>query len=123
MERNNERGGSRISALFWLAVLVAIIYALWNAGPVYLADFQFSDALQEIARTPKGRNVEALVADRLDKAIKEQELQEYLSVEDCQVTTTDTSRTIVCSYEREVKFLPGYKRVVKFNKKVVGPLI
>jgi hypothetical protein len=123
MERSNERGGSRISTLFWLAVLAAVLYAAWNAGPVYFANFQFNDRLQEVARTPKSNKGEAVVVENLTRAIKEYELQDYLSTSDCLVTTGETSRTITCAYEREVKFLPGYKRVIQFNNKAVGPLL
>ncbi len=123
MERTHERGGSRITTLFWLAVLAAVIYAVWNAGPVYLANFQFSDKLQEVARTPKSNRGDAQVVERLVDAIKEYELGDYLSADDCKITTAETSRTIVCDYEREVKYLPGYKRVVKFENHIVQPLI
>lgn len=123
MERTNERGGSRLSTIFWLAVLAAVLYATWNAGPIYFANFQFNDRLQEVARTLKSNKGEVAVTENLARAIKEYELQDYLSTGDCLVTTGETSRTIVCTYEREVKFLPGYKRVIQFNNKVVQPLL
>ena len=58
-----------------------MLYAAWNAGPVYFNDFQFGDTLNEIARTPRQRNVETVVTERLEKAIREFELSDMIKLE------------------------------------------
>jgi len=121
--RRSEHGGSRAGTLFWLAVLAAIIYAGAKAGPAYYSNFLFQDKLQEVARTPPTRDVEGLIRDRLLRAMRDDGLDQYMSLSDCKITSSSTSRTIACAYEREVTYLPGFKRVVRFTPKATSPII
>lgn len=117
MAADGESGKGRLSGIFWLLVLAAVVYAAWNAGPAYVANFRFRDALEEAARTGVGKNAEQVVRDKLERSIKELELGEYLTLSDCSITREDMSRLVVCNYQREVKFLPGYSRVIQFNNR------
>ncbi len=118
MTRSGELGGSKLSTLFWVAVLAAVLYVGWSAGPAYVTNFRFKDALEEIARTGPGPNSDSLVRDRLTRSIKELELQDYITAGQCTTSMVEMTRTIDCSYVREVKFLPGFRRTVTFNNMV-----
>jgi hypothetical protein len=118
MTRSGERGSSRLSTLFWLLVLAALVYAAWNAGPAYVANFRFKDTLEDIARVPPGPTSDRVVQERIDRAINELDLREFLKPGDCQASREEMSRTITCDYSREVQFLPGYRRTVLFRNKV-----
>jgi hypothetical protein len=121
--QGNEYGGSRAGTLFWLIVLAAIAYAAVKAGPAYYGDFMFQDKLQEIARTPPTRDIDGVLRDRLLRAIREHGLDDYMSVASCKITSSQTSRTIACVYEREVTYLPGFRRMVRFEPKATSPII
>jgi hypothetical protein len=118
-----ERGRGRISTLFWLAVLAAVIYAGINAGPAYLADFRFQDKIQEIARMARSREGDGPVQERVKEAIRDNDLDDFLTIGGCTVRTTETSRTIACAYEREVKYLPGVIRTTRFSPKATAPIL
>jgi hypothetical protein len=118
MTRSGERGSSRLSTLFWLLVLAALVYAAWNAGPAYVANFRFKDSLEDIARLPPGPASERAVQERIDRTIRELELREFVAPGDCKASMEEMSRTITCDYSREVQFLPGYRRTVLFRNKV-----
>jgi hypothetical protein len=117
-----ERGGSRISTLFWLVVLAAVIYAGYNAGPAYLADFRFQDKLQELARMARSREGDGAVQERVKEAIRDNGLDDFLNLSGCKVRTSETSRTISCAYEREVKYLPGVIRLTHFTPQATAPI-
>lgn len=113
--RIREHGGSKVSMLFWLAVMAAVIYALVNAGPVYFADFQLKDELQEICRMGRSRQGDGPVRERVQSAIRDNGLTGYLNPGSCKIVTVTTSRSISCTYEREVRWLPGYTRMQRFT--------
>jgi hypothetical protein len=122
MAPSAEHGGSKISAAFWLLVLAAFIYAAVSAGPAYVANYGFRDSLNEVARTPAGRNAEVIVLDKLERAIKEAELKDYLTVTDCKITAEEAFRVVTCDYEREIRFLPGFRRTVRFENRARQPV-
>jgi capsule polysaccharide export protein KpsE/RkpR len=117
MRPGSDSGASKLSTLFWLLVMAALVYAAWNAGPAYVAHLKFQDRLEEIARTGLGANSQRRVQESLEKTIREFGLTDYLTVSDCNITMEEMQRVIVCSYEREVRFLPGFSRVIRFNNK------
>ena len=50
MTAGHERGEGRLGTLVGLVLFVAVILAIWNLGPVFWADYNFKDKLNEIAR-------------------------------------------------------------------------
>ena len=64
MRRRNERGEGQVGVIIALALVVAVGLAAWNVIPVYYDHYDFTDAMEEICRTPKHKA-------RNDKAIKD----------------------------------------------------
>jgi hypothetical protein len=102
---------------------VAVVYAGIHAGPAYVADFQLQDKLGEIARMARSVQGDGPVQERVREAIRDEGLDDYLRPGDCKIQTTETSRTIACEYEREVKYLPGVARIVRFSPKATSPIL
>jgi len=48
--RNGERGGGKLKALIFVAVLVSIIYVGVKVIPVLISEYEFQDAMQSAAR-------------------------------------------------------------------------
>ena len=48
--RREQRGGGRLKAIVWTAVLVFVAYAAFKIIPVYIAEYQLADKMQEQAR-------------------------------------------------------------------------
>lgn len=117
MMRKSESGRGRFSSLFWLAVLAAVLYAVWNVGPLYYWNYMLKDQMEQLARTPLGPRADAVVEKGIADALRECDLREHLSVSDFKVTFGEGSRTISVEYEREANILPGWPRVFRFSIK------
>jgi hypothetical protein len=50
IERNGERGGSRLNFVLTLLVLAAMVFTAVKIVPPYFANYQFQDAVQSEAR-------------------------------------------------------------------------
>ncbi|MBI3668821.1 MAG: DUF4845 domain-containing protein [Acidobacteria bacterium] len=48
--RGAQRGGALLKAIFWTAVLVAVLYAGFKVVPIYFANYQLQDKMQTEAR-------------------------------------------------------------------------
>ena len=48
--RNPERGAGRLRAIIWTLVLAALIYAGIKVVPILVAEYEFQDGIQTIAR-------------------------------------------------------------------------
>jgi hypothetical protein len=48
--RREQRGAARLKAILWTAVLVFVAYAAFKIIPVYIAEYQLADKMQEQAR-------------------------------------------------------------------------
>jgi hypothetical protein len=48
--RRPQRGAGRLKAIVWTAVLVFIAYAAFKILPIYIAEYQLSDKIQEEAK-------------------------------------------------------------------------
>jgi Domain of unknown function (DUF4845) len=47
---NNQRGASHLRAIVWTLVLAALVYTAIKVVPVLITEYQFQDAIQNIAR-------------------------------------------------------------------------
>jgi cell division protein FtsL len=45
-----QRGTGKLKALLYTAILAIAIFAAWKILPAYVADYQLSDKIQEVAR-------------------------------------------------------------------------
>jgi hypothetical protein len=124
MRRMSERGDSRLGTLIFFGLLIAFGLAAWNVVPVYYAHYDFTDAVEEICRTPvyKARTPQ-VIKDMLMKEVRNRELEQWVTAQSFQISNTDRNRTIRLNYEREVKVLPGWTRVIKFNYVAEQPLL
>jgi hypothetical protein len=124
MRRTSERGDSRVGTLIFFALLIAVGLAAWNLIPVYYAHYDFTDAVEEICRTPryKARNPQA-IRDMLIKEVRNRELEQWITPDSFQISTTDRNRQIHVYYEREVDVLPGWKKLIKFEYTAEQPLL
>ena len=50
MRRDPERGGARLKAIFWTAVLVSLFYVGFKVVPVFFANYQLQDKMNTEAR-------------------------------------------------------------------------
>ena len=123
MSRGNERGEGRLSSLFWLVVLVAVAYALWNVVPVYLDNFAFKDKMNEIARSPRGSVTDDTIREMLAREVRERRLDGYIQRSCFKISTLETSRRITCAYDRTQQVLPGFNWTFRFDNDVSQPLI
>ena len=122
MRLGDEKGEGRLANFVWLVVILALFYTAWHAAPTYFDNYSFKDKMQEIARTPRSTNDDKLL-DALMKEVRERELSNYIGPRNFKISTAESSRKIWCDYEREVEFLPGYKKIVQFHIEVDMPLV
>jgi hypothetical protein len=124
MRRMSERGETSVSTLIFFALLIAVGLAAWNLIPVYYVHYDFTDAVEEICRTPryKARTPE-VIKEMLLKEVRERELEQWIYPDSFKISTSDRNRRIEVNYEREVTILPGWKKVIKFNYVAEQPLI
>ena len=124
MRRKGERGAAQLSSIISLLALVAVAWAAWNVGPMYFANYDFADKVNEIARTPKYRAPRTTRSARCSP----RRFASDGSTSSSPGRTSpsgprDTSRRIEISYERTAKVLPGWERTFEFNIHADQPLI
>jgi hypothetical protein len=123
MGRNPEAGEGRLSSIIWLLILVGITMAIWNVGPVYMANYSFSDKVNQLARAPKYRYTDEKIMDEIMKAASEEKLEGYITRQACRINTLETRRTISCAYNRTVTVIPGWTQTFSFKTDADQPLI
>jgi hypothetical protein len=119
----SQRGEGRLGSIISLLVLLAVVYAAWNVAPAYIANYGLKDKMNEIARSPRGTTKDDKILDMLDQYVREERLDSYVQRSMFQVSTLDTSRRIFVVYERPVKILPGFEKVLTFENDVSQPLV
>jgi len=119
----HQRGGSTISNIFWLAVLAAGGYALWNVVPVYYDHYNLADKALEVSRMHPSvpGNKDDQLKDKLMKYVREARMDAWVYPQNIKFTTRESSRLISIEYEREVQVLPGYKHVFQRTISVDSP--
>ena len=115
MSREPSRGGARLRALIWTMILVAGIYAGYKLIPVYFANYQLQDKMQEIARFATVNNMtEEKVRDAVFREIQDRDIPAHR--EDIKVQMSQRGVTISVSYtvnvdlillKRELQFSPS----------------
>ena len=121
--REGERGEGRIGSIIGLIVFAAVCLAAWNVGPIYIADYQFADKLNEFARMNRYQHTDERIMDLVMREAAKNRIDTYMTRQDCKITTRETSRTIECAYQRTVEILPGFKHTFKFKPAADQPLI
>ena len=123
MRSNGERGEGRLGSIIGLIVFVAACLAAWNTVPAFVADYTFADKLHEVARLNRHQHKDEAIMGYVMKEAGKQRIDTYMGREDCKITTREPSRTIDCSYRREIEILPGWKHTFSFTPSADQPLI
>jgi hypothetical protein len=124
MRRFRERGDGKLGGLILLVVLAAVGLAAWHLIPVYYDHYDFQDKVNEICRTPRYKaQTDEKVMDMLMKEVRERRMDTWIGRENFRISTTDTGRRIILTYERKAEVLPGWKRVFKFDFTSDQPLV
>jgi len=105
-----------------LVLFVAVILAIWNLAPVFWADYNFKDKLNEIARVGRHRSDDDVMR-MIMREVSENKLEGYITGHTCKINTMDTRRTIVCEYDRTVQIVPGFSKTFHFRDDVDQPLL
>jgi hypothetical protein len=122
--QHSERGAADWGAIVSFFVLVAVIWAMWNVGPLYVADFQFIDKVEQAARAyPRTKAGDAQAHQRIWGVARELGLDEFMYESDITVEIIGTDRVVRYYYERESAVLPGWTRTFTFEEEIRQPLL
>jgi len=113
-ETVRQRGEGRLSTIIFLGLLAVFGLALWNVGPVYIADYALSDHMIQTARRPVFLQEDA-IRDLLMEEVKYQGLRDLIKPTDFKIKKRDGSRRIEVKYERTVEVLPNWTHTFKFE--------
>jgi hypothetical protein len=116
-----QRGEGRLGGMITLALAVAFAYAVWNVAPLYMADYQLGDKIQEVCRLHPAQANEDRIRDLLMTMVREQNLTPYINRADFKIQVREAKRRITLEYQREGKVLPGWTRTFKFSHDVDQP--
>jgi cell division protein FtsL len=73
--RRAESGEGKLKAIVYTAILVAVLYAAFKIVPIYMANYQLSDKMQETARfAVVNRYNEEQIKDTIYKEIQSLEI-------------------------------------------------
>ena len=122
MRSGNERGEGRLGTLVGLVLFVGVILAIWNLAPVFWADYNFKDKLNEIARVGRHRSDEDVMR-MIMREVSENKLEAFINSRTCKISTLETRRTILCEYDRTVQILPGFNHTFHFKDEADQPLL
>ena len=124
--RHDQRGEGKFGMVVGLALIAAVVYAGFNALPVYWADWQLEDKMKAAALGPPNDRADKSSRKRLNDAIDDIGLAEYVGPQagnDCEIRRLGHERQITCYYERDVKWLPGFVRHTVFEHHVSQPTL
>jgi hypothetical protein len=122
MRAGHERGEGRMGTIVGLVLFVGVILAIWNLGPVFWADYNFKDKLNEIARVGRHRSDDDVLR-MIMREVSDNKLEAYVTGHTCKINTLETRRTILCEYDRTVEILPGFRHTFHFKDLSDQPLL
>jgi len=105
-----------------LLLFVGVILAIWNLGPVFWADYNFKDKLNEIARVGRHRSDDDILR-MIMREVSDNKLEGFITGHTCKINTLETRRTIFCEYDRTVEILPGFRHTFHFKDEADQPLL
>jgi hypothetical protein len=122
MRDGHERGEGKLGTLVGLVLFVAVILAIWNLGPVFWADYNFKDKLNEMARVGRHRSDEDILRMIMHE-VSDNKLEGYINSHTCKINTLETRRTILGEDDRTVDILPGFRHTFHFKDEADQPLL
>ena len=120
MRIRNERGEGKIAGIFFLAVLAGFVYFVVHVGPLYVAHKNLQDEVTQIARMSIGFN-DNLVREKIQDAIDENELYDYISAKDFKINKRANRRAIKGEFSATLEVLPSYEKTFLFEIDVDEP--
>lgn len=123
MQTRSEKGEGNLSSFIWLVVVAAMLYAAWNMIPIYVANYNLADKINQLARTPRGAVKDEDIVTQIMKEVQENRLDRFIQRSCFKVQTLETARRITCEYERTEKILPGINHTFRFKLDADQPLI
>ena len=122
MRAGHESGEGKMGTIVGLALFVGVVLAIWNLGPVFWADYNFKDKLNEIARVGRHRSDDDVLR-MIMREVSENKLEGLITGHTCKINTLETRRTILCEYDRTVEILPGFRHTFHFKDEADQPLL
>ena len=124
MRRWSERGEGQVGTIILLVLVAAVGLAAFNVIPVFYDHYDFTDAMEEICRTPKYKSrTDKIIMDMLMKEVDNRQLYDWIGPESFDISTTGRNRVIDLYYEREFTVLPGWKMTRVFEYTAEQPLL
>jgi len=116
--RRGERGEGRLKALIYTAILVIGVFVAFKLVPLYVAQYQLKDKMEEQARfAVVNRYSDDQIRDNIFRVI--QDLDIPAKREDIKVGSTNHGISISVDYSVPVDFL-FYKTEVSFSSSSEG---
>lgn len=115
--------GGNLQAAASLIGFVLFMWAFWNVGSVYAVNWALKDKMHQAALSQRNENGNADTFVKLEKVITELGLDEWMTVDNCEVILDGMNRKVTCEYEREMTILFGVKRKVNFKNETSTPLL
>jgi len=122
MKVGTEKGEGRIGTIIGLVLFVGVVLAIWNLAPVFWADYNFRDKLNEIARVGRHKSDDDVLRMIMHE-VSENKLEGFITGHTCKINTLETRRTILCEYDRTVQILPGFTKTFHFKDDADQPLL
>ena len=114
MRFHGERGEGKITGIIFLAAIAGFVYAAVHVGPTYIASKNLQDEVTQIARLSIGYG-EKVIRQKLQDAIDENELYDYISAKDFTIRKRANRRTIEGEFSATLTVLPTWERTFLFQ--------
>lgn len=113
--RGAQRGAGKIKAILWTAILVFGVYAAYKIIPVYIAEYQLADRMQEEARfaivnrhsEDQIRDTVFKTAQDLDIPITREQIKVLASMQMVQISVDYTVPVDLLVYRVQLHFTPS----------------
>ncbi|HTZ34062.1 MAG TPA: hypothetical protein VMH31_16495 [Methylomirabilota bacterium] len=113
-----QRGGGKLKALVYTAILIAGVYAAFKTVPAYVAEYELKDKMSEQARfAVVNRYTEEQIRDNIYRTI--QDLDIPAKREDVKVVTTNHGLEISVNYTVPLDLMV-YKTELNFSPSSEG---
>ena len=119
---SSQRGGGALKAILWTAVLVYAAYVGYKLIPVYIANYQLQDKMQEEARfAVVNRYNEDQVRDQIYKQVEDleiparkDEIKVYSTLQVVRISLDYTVPVDLLFYKMQLHFTPSSENKAVF---------
>jgi len=114
MRFHSERGEGKVTGIIFLLALVGFVYAAVHVGPTYVAYLNLQDEVTQIARLSTGYQ-DKVIREKLQEAIDEYELYDYISAKDFEIRKRPNRRAIEGEFFVTLTVLPNWEKTFHFE--------